>query len=110
MFEVGRLCLKLRGRDSNNYAVVVEKIDKTYVLIDGNVRRRKCNIIHLEPLDTVFKIKKGEASSEIKKLLKKEGLLKEERVIKKKKTKPKKTESKKNKPVKTKKTVKKKTK
>ncbi len=68
MFEVGRLCLKLSGRDANQYCVVVDKIDKNHVLIDGNTRRRKCNVKHLEPLDQVFKISKGAKTEEIHKL------------------------------------------
>jgi len=70
--EVGRLCVKLAGRDAGRVAVVVDTLDSKFVLIDGNVRRRKCNIMHLEPLDEIIKIKKGashsEVSSEFKKL------------------------------------------
>ncbi len=50
MTEVGTVCLKIAGRDAGMKAVVVEKLDKEFVLIDGQVRRRKCNIKHLEPL------------------------------------------------------------
>jgi len=70
--EIGRVCVKLAGRDAGNVAVVVDNIDDKFVLIDGNVRRRKCNIMHLEPLDEVLKIKKNashaEVSAEFKKL------------------------------------------
>jgi len=63
--ETGRLCVKLAGRDAGNVAVVVYNIDNRFVLIDGNVRRRKCNIMHLEPLDEVLKIKKNASHSDI---------------------------------------------
>ena len=70
--EIGRVCVKLAGRDAGNVAVVVDNIDSKFVLIDGNVRRRKCNVMHLEPLDEVIKIKKNashaEVASEFKKL------------------------------------------
>ena len=70
--EIGRLCVKIAGRDAGNKCAVVDIVDKTYVLIDGNVRRRKCNIAHLEPLDKVIKIKKNashaDIASEFKKL------------------------------------------
>ena len=35
MLEVGRLCIKLAGRDAGKKAVVVENIDSNFVLIDG---------------------------------------------------------------------------
>jgi large subunit ribosomal protein L14e len=59
MIEVGRLCVKLAGRDAGKKCVVVDIIDKTFVLIDGSTRRRKCNVGHLEPLTQVLDIKKG---------------------------------------------------
>ncbi|MEK6886860.1 MAG: 50S ribosomal protein L14e [Nanoarchaeota archaeon] len=70
--EIGRVCIKLAGRDAGNVAVVVDNVDDKFVLIDGNVRRRKCNVMHLEPLDEVLKIKKNaphaDVVSEFKKL------------------------------------------
>lgn len=63
--EIGRVCVKLAGRDAGRIAVVVDNIDSKFVLIDGNVRRRKCNIMHLEPLDEVLKIKKNASHSDI---------------------------------------------
>lgn len=65
MIEIGRLCVKIAGRDAGNKCVVVDLVDKTYVLIDGNVRRRKCNIAHLEPLDKVIKIKKNASHADV---------------------------------------------
>ena len=50
MFEIGRLCVKIAGRDAGLKCLVVEVIDDNYVLIDGQTRRRKCNIKHLEPV------------------------------------------------------------
>lgn len=65
MFDVGRLCLKVAGRDGNNYCVIVENVNDKYVIIDGNVRRKKCNVKHLEPLATVLKIKEGASRDEV---------------------------------------------
>lgn len=59
MLEIGRLCVKTAGRDAMQYCVVVEEIDSTYVLVDGNVRRKKVNKAHLEPLNQVLTIKAG---------------------------------------------------
>ena len=69
MLEVGRVCIKIAGRDAGQTAIVVEKIDEKTVLIDGNVRRRKCNINHLEPLDQTVKVSKGASTSEVHKAM-----------------------------------------
>lgn len=73
MFEPGRICIKIAGREAKKLCCVVEKIDDQFVLIDGNVRRKKCNIKHLEPLDKVIKLPKSASTEKIKELLKKEG-------------------------------------
>lgn len=69
MFEVGRVCIKLAGRDAGNTCIVVDIVDDNYVLIDGNVRRRKCNITHLKPLSDTIKIKKGATTSDVTKAM-----------------------------------------
>ena len=74
MVEIGQLAYKIAGRDSGNFCVVIDKIDPTYVLIDGNVRKKKCNIKHLEFLDKVIKVKKNVSTEEIKKELEKLGI------------------------------------
>ncbi|MBT4576886.1 50S ribosomal protein L14e [Candidatus Woesearchaeota archaeon] len=65
MLEVGRLCIKLAGRDAGKKAVVVENIDSNFVLIDGQTRRRKCSISHLEPTEVMLTLKKGAAHKEV---------------------------------------------
>lgn len=74
MFEIGRLCVKIAGRDSGNYCVIIDVIDENNVMIDGNVRRKKCNIKHLEPIDKVLKIKKGASTTEAKKAISELGI------------------------------------
>lgn len=63
--EIGRVCVKIAGRDAGRVCVIIDNLEGNLVLIDGNVRRRKCNIKHLEPLDEVLKIKKGASHSDI---------------------------------------------
>lgn len=75
MFEIGRLCVKIAGREAGKKCVVVDTIDDNYVLLDGQVRRKKCNIMHLEPLKDVLKIKKNESHEEIKKEFQKLGIM-----------------------------------
>ena len=72
--KIGQLCIKIAGRDGGNYAVIVDNVDDTFVLVDGNVRRKKCNTAHLEPLDKVLKIKKNASTSEVQKALESEGI------------------------------------
>lgn len=92
MVEIGQLALKIAGRDAANFCVVVDKIDSTYVLIDGNVRRKKCNIRHLEFLDKKLDIKKNASTEEVKKELEKLGIKALKSAAKKeKKAKPSKT-------------------
>lgn len=74
MIDVGRVCMKIAGRDAGNLAVVVERIDDNYVLIDGNVRRKKCNVKHLEPMATVVDIKAKSDHVEVVEAMKKAGL------------------------------------
>lgn len=45
--------------------VIVDVLDKTHVLIDGETRRRKCNIAHLELLDQTVSIGKGAAHAQV---------------------------------------------
>ena len=59
LFAVGRICLKIAGRDADQKCVIVERIDNTYVLVDGLTRRRKVNIRHLEPLAEVVQLSAG---------------------------------------------------
>ena len=74
MVEIGQLIMKIAGRDGGEFGVVVDIIDSNYVLIDGNVRRKKCNIKHLEFMDKVIKVKKNVSTEEIKKELEKLGI------------------------------------
>jgi len=67
MIEIGRICVKLAGRDAGRECAVVDVLDGSYVLIDGNVRRRKCNILHLEPTSKSIDIKKGASHEDVKK-------------------------------------------
>jgi len=53
---IGRVCVKIAGRDAGKKCVIVKEIDNTYVLVDGQTRRRKVNKFHLEPLEIVLSI------------------------------------------------------
>jgi len=67
--EVGRLCVKLAGRDAGKECLIVDILDENFVTIEGNTRRRKCNIRHLEFLPKVAKIKAKASHEEVAKAL-----------------------------------------
>lgn len=77
MIEIGRVCIKTAGRDSGKIGVVLDIIDKTFVLIGGNTRKKRCNIAHLEPTKHLIKIKKSASNADIIKELKKLNIINE---------------------------------
>ena len=72
MLDIGRIAYKISGREAGKIAVIVDKIDDNFVLVDGQVKRKRCNITHLEPTEKLIKIKKNanhdDVVSELKKL------------------------------------------
>ena len=98
MIEVGRICVKIAGRDAGLKCVVVEVLDKNFVMIDGETRRRKCNIIHLEPLEQVIKIKAKASHADIVSEFKKLGIEIKEKKPKKAAERPRRVRKKKEKP------------
>ena len=75
IFDVGRVCMKIAGRDANKYCAVVKVLDANTVEIEGQTRRRKCSINHLEPLDKILKVKEGASAKEVAAALTKEGVI-----------------------------------
>ncbi|MBY9014443.1 MAG: 50S ribosomal protein L14e [Candidatus Lokiarchaeota archaeon] len=72
VYDIGRVCVKTTGREAGKYCVVVDIIDKNYVIIDGlNVRRRRANYKHLEPISETIDIKKGAKHSDLEEAIKK---------------------------------------
>ena len=68
--EIGRVCIKTKGREAGKKAVVVD-IEKGFVIIEGEgIRRRKCNPRHLFPTEHKVDISKGAKHEEILKLIK----------------------------------------
>ncbi len=67
--EVGRVCVKIAGREAGEKCVIVEIIDEKFVEVVGtNIKNRRCNIKHLEPVDQTIEIKSDNVE-EIKKEL-----------------------------------------
>lgn len=66
------MCTKVAGRESGRTAVVVDIVDKNFVIVAGpKVKRRRCNIEHLDPMDVVVSIKKEATDKQIESALKK---------------------------------------
>lgn len=79
MIEVGRICKKLTGREAGRYCVVIADKDENTVVITGpreltGVKRRPCNILHLEPLENKIDIKSDSSDQEVLKAIEKAGL------------------------------------
>ena len=73
--DIGRICVKLSGREAGRRCVIVDRIDKNFVLITGpkdvtGIKRRRSNINHLEPLDEKIKIKRGASDETVIEVLK----------------------------------------
>lgn len=64
--EIGRICVKLSGRDAGKKCIIIENLDRNYVLIDGETRRRKCNLSHLEPTKDIVTIDSGIGHEDVK--------------------------------------------
>jgi large subunit ribosomal protein L14e len=54
--------------------VVVDTTDAYTVVVDGETRRRKVNVRHLEPLEQTIDVKKGASHDEVAAALQKAGI------------------------------------
>jgi len=77
--EIGRICVKLTGREAGRKCVIVDIIDDTFVLVTGpksltGVKRRRVNIKHIEPLDKKVAISRGASDEEVLKAIGESGL------------------------------------
>jgi len=80
--EVGRICVKLTGREAGRKCVIVDVMDKSFILITGpktvtGVKRRRVNINHIEPFQDKIEIKRGASDEEVVEVLKAAGKLEE---------------------------------
>ncbi len=80
--EVGRICVKILGREAGKKCVIVDIVDKNFVLITGpkavsDIKRRRANINHIEPTSEKIDINRGATDEEITEALKTAGKLEE---------------------------------
>ena len=67
---VGSVCMKVVGREAGAVCCVVKPVDKTFVMVTGpklmtGIKRRRCNIEHLEPTGIMLDIKEDAPDEEI---------------------------------------------
>jgi large subunit ribosomal protein L14e len=65
VIDIGRICIKTHGREMGQKCVVVERVDKNFVVVTGpkdltGLRRRRANVDHLSPTKHKLDIKSGE--------------------------------------------------
>ena len=73
--DVGRVCVKLTGREAGSRCVIVDVIDRNYVVVTGpkeltGVRRRRVNMNHLQPTEDSVDISRNASDEDITVLLK----------------------------------------
>ncbi len=80
--EVGRVCIKQFGRETGKKCVIIDVMDKSFVLVTGpkkvtGVRRRRTNINHIEPTQVKLELTRGASDEEITSVLEAAGMLEE---------------------------------
>lgn len=68
--EVGRICVKIAGREFGRKCVIVDLIDKNFVLATGpkeitGIKRRRVNINHIEPTKDKIDIARGAGDEDV---------------------------------------------
>ncbi|WP_048149407.1 50S ribosomal protein L14e [Palaeococcus ferrophilus] len=76
--EVGRIGVIIAGRRAGQKVVVVDVIDRNFVLVTGaglnKVKRRRMNIKHIEPLPEKVNIERGADDEAVKAALEQAGI------------------------------------
>lgn len=64
--DVGRICIKLTGREEGKRCVIVDILDRNFVVVVGpEVRRRRVNMNHLAPMNEILDINRNSPDEEI---------------------------------------------
>ena len=82
VFDIGRICVKTRGREAGKKCVVVDIVNENFVIITGpktltGVKRRRANVKHLIPTPYKVDIPKGASDEIVLKALEEKSLLEE---------------------------------
>ncbi|MCW4017240.1 MAG: 50S ribosomal protein L14e [Candidatus Bathyarchaeota archaeon] len=80
--EVGRICMKTAGRENGKKCVIVDVMDKSFVLVTGpkaitGVKRKRANINHIMVLQDKLDLNRGASDQEVTQTLEAAGKLDE---------------------------------
>jgi len=83
---IGRLCVKLSGREAGRECLIIDEAEGNLVMIDGDVKRRKCNLEHLDISEKILKIKRNAPTSDVQSAMREAGIIVQKRKESKKKS------------------------
>jgi len=64
--DIGRVCLKLQGREKGKKCVILDVIDRNFVVVAGpGVKRRRVNMDHILALDETVNVQRDASDAEI---------------------------------------------
>lgn len=68
--DIGTICVKRFGREAGMRCVIVDIIDKSFVLVTGpmslsGIKRRRINIKHIEPTSDRLKIARQASDEDV---------------------------------------------
>jgi large subunit ribosomal protein L14e len=64
--DIGRICIKTQGREKGRKCVIVDVIDRNFVVVTGpEVKRRRVNMDHVMPLDVTLNIQRNATDEEV---------------------------------------------
>lgn len=78
--QIGRVCVKTQGREKGLKCIIVDIIDKNFLLVTGppkisGVKRRRVNVKHIQPLEYMIDINRGMSDEEIENMITQSDLL-----------------------------------
>ncbi|RLE78197.1 MAG: 50S ribosomal protein L14e [Thermoprotei archaeon] len=82
VIDVGRICVKIAGREAGRKCIIVDIINENFVVVTGpktltGVKRRRVNVKHIEPTPHKIRISKGASDEEVISALEEAGLIAE---------------------------------
>jgi large subunit ribosomal protein L14e len=68
--EIGRICVKQAGREQGKKCVIVDMMDKSFILVTGpknltGIKRRKVNLEHVLVLEDKVDVRRGASDEEV---------------------------------------------
>ena len=72
--EIGRICVKQAGREQGKKCIIVDVMDKSFILVTGpknltGVKRRRVNLEHVSVLEDKVEVRRGASDEEVVQVL-----------------------------------------